>query len=392
MQRKTGFTLIELLVVMVIIALLVGLLLPALGRAREEARKTQCRSNLRQIGLAITMYSTDNASYTPSTYGIWADASLGKHRVDNGYGDGMGKWFLQWHLIPRVKSLEYPGGPYDDLVIDCTYPDAPGSAIASGLGLLFAGGYLTQKGAAVLNCPSEAAAADEGPPWPFVTSTYLGDPENYRAFWNRIRRPVIDAMFYTTAGKILWAHDRENFGFNDTGWVFGNWSQWAQGQENWTGASNQTRMWPLGDNWTRTDCGYNNGNPQPCVLPGNYMMRPDTKDRYTYNSYKIDKMIGKALVSDVMWGWMVSMYERAGWQWVGWNTPEELTRRHYKDNHDMAFNVLMGDGSVKTFSDAGGTLMKTIRDRKIARGGMHPTNADFGKYWEIYFDTLYAQD
>jgi len=69
-KRKIGaFTLIELLVVMVIIALLIGLLLPALARAKEEARKTQCRSNLRQMGLALEMHANDNSGRTPAMYG-----------------------------------------------------------------------------------------------------------------------------------------------------------------------------------------------------------------------------------------------------------------------------------------------------------------------------------
>jgi len=65
-EKRWAFTLIELLVVMVIIAMLVGLLLPALGRAREEARKTQCRSNLRQIGLAILSYQNSHQFFPPS--------------------------------------------------------------------------------------------------------------------------------------------------------------------------------------------------------------------------------------------------------------------------------------------------------------------------------------
>jgi prepilin-type N-terminal cleavage/methylation domain-containing protein/prepilin-type processing-associated H-X9-DG protein len=71
MAGRKGFTLIELLVVIAVIAVLMGILMPALSRAREQGKATYCLNNLHQVGIAMQMYAQDNQYKVPRYGSLW---------------------------------------------------------------------------------------------------------------------------------------------------------------------------------------------------------------------------------------------------------------------------------------------------------------------------------
>jgi prepilin-type N-terminal cleavage/methylation domain-containing protein len=176
LSRHRGFTLIELLVVIAIIAILIALLLPAVQQAREAARRTQCKNNLKQLGIALHNYHDTVNAFPPGGLG--------------GTGDQVMKASFFTFLLPYIDQAP----AYNRMNFASGFSQNGGATISADMLVTLASIYVP-----MLNCPSSELKTVETKvdPIPIQRPNYVG-------IASAVFSPVDGTTNSQTAGSYGW--------------------------------------------------------------------------------------------------------------------------------------------------------------------------------------------
>src|SRR4051812_424551 len=165
---QKAFTLVELLVVVGIISVLIAILMPALRKARAAADRTRCLSNLRQVGMVMQMYRSENKNtfFPAGNYGYWDDAS----------GKALSPWDVRAYWGVPYLPYAIRNGGYDG-------NDAE---------------LVTQHGRSLWRCPSSGPFPDPG---------YSDQEKQPCAFGLNIEVSGQNASRFRNAAELIVAHD-----------------------------------------------------------------------------------------------------------------------------------------------------------------------------------------